>query len=146
MELQLKVSQFWNSPQLLRAWFRPGGGKEAGASSSNLISFICDSNHITHVHTQQEVSPSQMFVTVWTFQFKFVPFQPPAQNKSYSSTRNPGHGAGAAGWRITWCHGCAASFPVDKTREWILHKARESCQSSTSLQPQQEVRNLRRHV
>lgn len=107
-----------------------------------LISFICDSNHITHVHTRarRRSLPNVCHGVDFSIQIRAVLAS--CSKQIVLLHQKPGHAAATAGWGATWCHGCAGSFPVDKAREWILHKARESCQSSTSRQPQQDVRIL----
>lgn len=146
LELRLKVSQFGNSPQLLLSWFRPGGVQGSGGLELQFDLFhLRFKSHHTCSHSARILFlPNVCHSVDFSIQIRAVLAS--RSKQIVPLHQKPGHCAGAAGWRNTWCHGCAASSPVDKTREWFLHKARDSCQSGTSRQPQQEVRNLPRHV
>lgn len=75
-------------------------------------------------------------------------FSLPAPNKPSSSTRNQDMELEqpAEGTRDVTAALVASLWRKQERLTSDLNRAREACQRSTSLQPQQEVRNLRGHV
>lgn len=94
----------------------------------------------------KKVSASQMFVTVWTFPFKFVPFQPPAQNKSSSSARNQDVGLEQPAEETRDVTAALLVSLWRKQESEFCTKPGSLAKSGTSPQPQQEVRSLQRRV